>query len=143
MLAQSTSPTSVKIRLVEPHEGPVLQAIMRQRNVPLAEWVNWSLPIGPFWLLAVKDDLPIGCICVSPGHPVGRLEWLVVRDDIPYKDFACAIRDLGFGGMAMLKSQGSQLVACQVDQSETGWQRVLQRRGFIPTSPGTLYVGGL
>lgn len=142
MPVQLTSSTSVKIRLNRPEEGPILQAIMRQQNIPLAEWVDWSKPLGPFWLIA-ETDHPIGCINVNPGHPVGRLEWLVVRNDIPHKEFSCAIRDLGFGGMAMLKSQGSQLVACQVDQSETGWHRVLQRRGFTPTSPGTLYVGGL
>ena len=133
---------NAKIRWAKPDEGWIIQTILESRQVPLATWADWSKPIGPFWLI-LETDIPIGCINVNPGHPVGRLEWLVVRKNIPRRMYACAIRDLGFAGVEILRQQGSQMIACQIVEHEQGWQKVLQRRGFIQTEPGALYVGRL
>ena len=132
-----------EIRWAYPHEGPVLYDILKDQNVPLVDWVDWTQPLGPFWLLLIKGLNPVGCINVNPGTPVGRLEWLVVKKSVPKRQYAIAIRDLLYAGATILQSQGSQIVAGQICDHEKGWQRVLQRRKFFPTEPGTLYIGVL
>lgn len=130
------------IRWAYPHEGPIIQSILDNQNVALADQVNWLLPLGPYWLVYCDPD-PVGCINVNPGMPVGRLEWLTVRKDIPKRTYACAIRDLCYAGMAVLKQGGSQLVAGYVNDTDTSWKRVIERRGLIPTEHGTLYIRSL
>lgn len=131
-----------KIRWAYPHEGLVIQSILLNQNVALAKQVNWLLPLGPYWLLYCDPD-PVGCISVNPGMPVGRLEWLTVMKEVPKRIYACAIRDLCYAGMAILKGQGSQMVAGYVSEEYPGWERVIERRGLIPTEKGTLYMGRL
>ncbi len=137
-----TSLMNAKIRWALPHEGPVVQSILLNQNVALATQVNWLLPLGPYWLLYCTPD-PVGCINVNPGMPVGRLEWLTVRQDTPKRTYARAIRDLCYAGMAALKQQGSQLVAGYVAYQDKSWRKVIEKRGLIPVEDGTLYMRGL
>lgn len=142
MREPSISAMNDKIRWAYPHEGPVIQSILLNQNVALATQVNWLLPLGPYWLLYCDPD-PVGCINVNPGMPVGRLEWLTVMKELPRRYYACAIRDLCYAGMAILKGQGSQAVAGYVNDQDASWKRVIERRGLIPTEHGTLYMRGL
>lgn len=130
------------IRWAVAEEGPLIQSILLNQRVALAHQVNWNLPLGPYWLLYCTPH-PVGCINVNPGMPVGRLEWLTVRDDVPRRVYACAIRDLCYAGMAALKQQGSQVVAGYVADQDVTWKRVIERRGLIPVESGTLYMRGL
>lgn len=142
MQGQLISLMNDKIRWALPHEGPVVQAILLNRNVDLARQVNWLLPLGPYWLLYC-DPHPVGCINVNPGMPVGRLEWLTVIKELPKKKYAIAIRDLCYAGMASLQRTGSQAVAGYVSTHYPEWKRVIERRGLKPIEEGTLYMGGL
>ncbi len=136
----STFRMNAKIRWAQPHEGLVVQSILLNQNVELAHLVNWLLPLGPYWLLYSDPD-PVGCINVNPGMPVGRLEWLTVKKGLRKRDYACAIRDLCYAGMAILKSQGSQMVAGYVNDQDTSWKKIIEKRGLVPTEHGTLYRG--
>lgn len=142
MRDRSTLPLNDKIRWAWDYEGPVVQDILRSQNVALASQVNWLLPIGPYWLLYCDPD-PCGCINVNPGTPVGRLEWLTIRPSLTAKQYAIAIRDLCYAGMAVLKQGGSQLVAGQVSDDYPSWAKIIERRGLIPTDHGTLYIRSL
>jgi hypothetical protein len=142
MEGRSTSVMNDKIRWALPHEGLVVQSILLNQSVALAKQVNWLLPLGPYWLLYC-DPHPVGCINVNPGMPVGRLEWLTVLKELPRRQYACAIRDLCYAGMHILKSQGSQRVAGYVADHDAKWKRVIERRGLIPVEQGTLYMGVL
>ena len=141
-LDQSISVMNDKIRWALPHEGFFVQSILLNQNVALATQVDWSLPLGPYWLLYCTPD-PVGCINVNPGMPVGRLEWLTVRSDVSKRIYACAMRDLCYGGMAVLKQGGSQMVAGYVSDQYPGWKRVIERRSLVPIETGTLYMGRL
>ena len=131
-----------KIRWAYPHEGLVVQSILLNQSIALAKQVNWLLPIGPYWLLYCDPD-PVGCINVNPGMPVGRLEWLTVIKELPRRQYACAIRDLCYAGMGILKSQGSQRVVGYVADHDAKWKKVIERRGLVPVENGTLYMGVL
>lgn len=133
---------NAKIRWAQPHEGPLVQSILHNQNVALADQVNWNLPLGPYWLLYCDPD-PVGCIAVNPGMPVGRLEWLVVKKGLSRRQHALAIRTLCYAGMLVLKQQGSQLVAGYVADHMKGWKQVIERRGIVPEEHGTLYMGVL
>lgn len=142
MLGQSTSRMNSNIRWALPHEGLTVQAILLNQSVALAKQVNWLLPLGPYWLLYCNPE-PIGCINVNPGMPVGRLEWLTVVKGLPKRVYACAIRDLCYAGMAVLKQQGSQVVVGYVASHDAKWKRVIERRKLYPVEDGTLYMGYL
>lgn len=133
---------NANIRWAWDHEGPLVQSILLNQNVVLATQVNWRVPLGPYWLLYCDPD-PVGCINVNPGTPVGRLEWLTVRNDIPKRQYACAIRDLCYAGMMILKQGGSQQVAGYVSDQDASWKRVIERRNLKPVEHGTLYMGVL
>lgn len=136
---QLTFHMNAKIRWAQPHEGLAVQSILRNQSVALATQANWLLPLGPYWLLYC-DPNPVGCINVNPGMPVGRLEWLTVIKDLPKRKYACAIRDLCYAGIAVLKQGGSQLVSGYVADHDTKWKRVIERRGLFPVESGTLYM---
>lgn len=138
----STSPTNGKVRWAGPNEGPVVFTILDNQGVTLAHQVDWSRPLGPYWLLYCDPD-PLGCINVNPGTPVGRLEWLTVRKDTPKRAYACAIRDLCYAGMTVLRHGGSQFVAGYVNDQDVGWKKVIEKRHLVPTEHGTLYMGKL
>lgn len=133
---------NAKIRWALTHEGPVVREILANQGVTLANQVRWDLPLGPYWILFCAPD-PIGCINVNPGMPVGRLEWLTVKKEVPKRIYACAIRDLCYAGMSVLKQGGSQVVAGYVADHDASWKRVIERRDFYPIEHGTLYMGGL
>ena len=133
---------NAKIRWALPHEGIVVQSILLNQNVELAHQVNWLLPLGPYWLLYCDPD-PVGCVNVNPGMPVGRMEWLTVKKELPRRQYACVIRDLCYAGMHILKGQGSQVVVGYVSNDHKGWKKVIERRGLRPVEDGTLYMGGL
>lgn len=142
MRDRSISPTNDKIRWAWEYEGPVIRFILENQGVTLAHQVDWSHPLGPYWLLYC-DPHPLGCINVNPGTPVGRLEWLTVLKETPKRTYACAIRDLCYAGMAVLKYGGSQFVAGYVNDQDQSWKHVIERRGLVPTEHGTLYMGKL
>lgn len=133
---------NANIRWALPHEGPLVQSILANQNVALAYQVNWLLPLGPYWLVYCAPN-PVGCINVNPGMPVGRLEWLTVIKELPKRTYACAIRDLCYAGMSVLKQGGSQMVAGYVNDEDLSWKRIIEKRGLIPTEHGTLYIRGL
>ena len=129
----------ISIRWALDNEGLVVQDILASQNVDLAHQVDWSRPLGPYWLLAVVGE-PVGCINVNPGTPVGRLEWLTVRPTVPRSVYARACRDLCYAGIAVLRQGGSQLLASYVNDTDIGWKRVIERRKTIPIEHGTLYM---
>lgn len=139
---QSISRMNGKIRWAFDHEGLVIQSILLDQNVALANQVNWLLPLGPYWLLYCDPD-PVGCINVNPGTPVGRMEWLTVKKSVPKRKYACAIRDLCYAGMATLKQGGSQFVAGHVADYDMSWKKVIGKRGLQVVEHGTLYMGKL
>lgn len=142
MQDQSISRTNDKVRWANHDEGLVVQSILENQSAGLAQWADWTLPLGPYWLLYCDPD-PIGCINVNPGMPVGRMEWLCVKKETPRRVYACAIRDLCYAGMAVLKQGGSQYVAGYVADHETSWKNVIERRQLVPVEHGALYMGRL
>ena len=139
VLLTSVMSDKAVIRWAEVHEGPVVRSILQNQGVTLAYQVDWTRPLAPYWLLYCAP-LPIGCINVNPGQPVGRLEWLTVRKDVAKRVYACAIRDLCYAGMSALKQGGSQVVAGYVNDQDVSWKKVIERRGLVPVEHGTLYM---
>ncbi len=130
------------IRWAYPYEGPLIQSILQSQNVALADMADWTLPLGPYWLVAVLDE-PVGCVMVNPGQPVGRMEWLTVIPTLGKKQYATTIRDLCYAGLNTLKSQGSQFVAGYVSDTYEGWKQIIENRGLEAHEAGTLYLGRL
>lgn len=140
MQEQLISPMNAKVRWAWEHEGPTVQAILEDQKVDLARQVNWLLPLGPYWLLYCDPD-PVACLMVNPGTPVGRLEWLTVIRSVSKRKRAIAIRELMFAGGNILKYGGSQVVVGYLADHETGWKKVVEKRGGFPVEHGTLYMG--
>ncbi len=130
---------AIRVRFAGPDEGPVIYSILKSQHVTLADVADWAQDIGPYWLL-VETDRPLGCIMVNPGRPVGRLEWLTVRPDVPKKQYAVACRDLCYAGFEVLAKGGSQFMACYIADHDQSWKQITERRGCMPVEHGTLMM---
>jgi len=45
--------------------------------------------------------------------------------------------------MQALSEHGSQVVTSMVDEAEPAWMQVVQRRGAVPMTTGTLFIKGI
>ena len=128
------------IRWAYPNEGSLIQSILQSDQNALAGLVDWSLPLGPFWLVAFLGMEPVGCINVHQGHPIGRMEYLIVNPHLAKRQKAILSRDLCYAGIAVPKQGGSQMLATYINDTDIGWKHVIERRHSIPMDHGTLYM---
>lgn len=126
------------IRWARPHEGLLVRSLLKSNRLLVADELDWTQPLGPFWLLAIQEQ-PIGCLMVNPGTPVGRMDLMAVRRDVSHRVRAQAVHDLCYAGAAVLRTNGSQMVmsGCALDNPK--WKQVLQKRKFVFTE--TIEIG--
>lgn len=125
------------IRMAHPHEGPVIHDILASQSVTLATQADWTKQIGHYWLVA-ETTHPVGCLCVHPGQPMGRLEWLTVKPDVPKRLYTLICRDLCYAGLNTLRTMGSQLAAGYIANHDASWRFIAERRGWERGEAGRL-----
>lgn len=128
--------SKVHIRLARQDDGALLQRLVAQSYGPSWEWVDWS-DAYPYWLIGEVDGTPEGCVMASPGRPFGRVECLCANPALPVKTRAILLRNLGFAGVACCRQQGSQAVWSNFESTDTSWQGIAQKRGWMPVGSGT------
>lgn len=127
------------IRVAQPHEGSVVQALCVANKDKIADWLDWTKPLGLNWLIA-ELDRPVGCIMVNYGAPIGRISFLIVPPGLSHRQRALVVRDLSLAGCEALHRHGSQVAAIMTAEDTKSWARVVQRRGSVALATGTLYL---
>lgn len=128
----------VEIRLAVNEAGPAIALVLKENGIEL-EGADWS-KVYPAWLIATVDEHVIGCCQVLPSRPVGYLEFLLVRPDVPFKLKAIAIRKLLIQGFATLHINGCQYVGGVVSDSNEKFANVLENLNFKKTFGADVYV---
>lgn len=139
-MAQAVLSTSgqVHVRACYNAEGPQLAILARRAGFILPD-LDWSL-VSPYWLVAEHQRRLIGAIQLCPSVPIARLEMLCLDPELSHRLKALAVKKLLIHGCAALARAGAQYVSGLVDVGLPGYEQVLQRRGAIKQSHGTLYL---
>ena len=98
--------------------------------------IDWT-DLFPFWLAAKDNDAMLGAIQVTPGKPIGRLELLCVKQDLPHQQRGEVIKALIETGTEVLRGQGSYVVTGMVSHEDKGFKRAYKKRGWRPVLVGT------
>lgn len=128
----------VEIRLAVNEAGPLIALTLKENGIVL-EGADWS-KVFPHWLIATVDDDVIGCVQVLPSKPVGYLEFLSIRPEVPFKFRAIAIRKLMLQGFATLHLNGCAYVGATVAVQNFKFANVVEKMGAVKTYSGDLYV---
>ena len=139
MTATRTIP-QVTLRLAAPTDGPLIHELFLASGKWEIPAVDWSQDIGPYWLIGEMQGIPLGCIMVRPGRPLGSLEFLCVRTVVPHKTKGLLVRTLCYAGLESLKRTGAQLCSFVLHPGQDGWEKVLSRRRGVKWFQGSVYL---
>lgn len=128
----------VEIRVAVNAAGPLVAKVLKENGIVLehADWGN----IFPHWLIATVDEHVVGCCQVLIAKPVGYVEFLLVRPDVPFKLRAVALRKLILSSMGQLNHFGCQYVGGVVATKNFKFANVLEKLNFVKTYQAELYV---
>ena len=101
--------------------------------------IDWT-DLGSYWLVAENGVGIVGCLQVLPGKPIGRLEFLVVDEELTHRERATISRDLSIQGYATLKLAGAQAASNLVDFKNKSLKRILKRRGARVMASGNMFI---
>ena len=85
--------------------------------------LDWSTA-APFWLMAEMEGKVVGAIQLSPGRPIGRLEYLFLNDSIGQRSRALTVRGLTTLGTTILARAGAQIVCGMIQDGQDGFAEV-------------------
>lgn len=114
-------------RLVEPADCDRLQALAISNNFDLD--LDWS-GASPYWLIAEMGGEMVGAIQLSPGNPIGRMEFLFVEKSMRKRSRALTVRGLTTLGATILAKGGAQIVCGMIDEEQDSFAKVAERRGW-------------
>lgn len=118
---------AVNIRLAENADGATIEKLSREGGFNV-DGLDWS-DIYPHWLVAENGNGIIGCIQVSLGKPIGRLEMMCIDSDLTHRERAMTVKHLALSGAATLKKYGGQVMMIVVPFEMKSWKKVLKKRG--------------
>lgn len=123
------NPQTICYRLAEDHEGPVLGDLFRRSGGN--DWgADWTRGVYPYWM--VTDTVPIvGAVCVMPGKPFGRVEYLLTDPELPLRWKAIIVRDLCYAGLHLLKRHGGQFALSQIENAHATFLPAILKRGAV------------
>lgn len=125
------------IRLAQPDEGVVVQAIYEQGGGPSAPWLDWS-EVYPFWLIGELNGVPSGIIMAMPGKPFGRVDFLYTLPTLSNRDKATLSRDLCYAAHDACRTFGSSAMVSVIADTDPTWHEIAVRRGWHPVCHGSL-----
>lgn len=128
----------VEIRLAVNEAGPAIAEVLKENGIVLdaADWTK----VFPHWLIATVDEHVIGCCQVLVSKPVGYVEFMLVRKDVPFKLKVVAIRKLIIQSMATLQAAGCSYVGGVVATKNFKFANVIEKLNFVKTYQADMYV---
>lgn len=141
----STSPTNgsriITCRLAKDNEGELVHSLIQCSVGSIWDWIDWTQSIGASWIIGEVNGIPQGCIQVSPGFPLGRVDMLSINPHLPKRYRALLARDLGYAAWNVCRHAGSQGIMSMIEaSSENDWLVIAIKRGYVPYGQGTFLV---
>lgn len=131
--------TVIACRLAYPDEGPLVKALFTKYYEEPCDWLEFSNPF-PHWILAEQNGEPVGMAMLGIGNPFGWIEFLMVdptASEITKGRVVSAIETYAYDA---LKAFGVSGALCSVSNKKLDFQRIVERRGFVPHGPCTIYL---
>jgi len=116
-----------------------VEAIVRQTWK--VEGLDFS-EVHPHWLIAESDGEPIGVCQVLLGKPVGRVEFLCVRDDVPDMTRGRAMKALYRTATETIRKYGGTIASGMVAFSNKPVKKWLKKRGAHVFDSGNILMWG-
>lgn len=123
----------VQLRLAENADGEAIAEIMADNGFVM-HGTDWS-EISPNWLVAETDGLVIASCMILLAKPVSFVEFLYVRNSVPFKLRAIAVKKLIEQCETTIRLSGAQFIGGIVDAENANWQGVLEKIGFQQGQP--------
>ena len=109
-------------------DGPIVQALVADSGYDYLRDLDWSR-VSPWWLIAILDGKPAGCIQIAASLPIGRMEYLCIRRMLSHRDRAKVAHALSWRAMAYLRGMGCGMVQGIVGAPYEGWVKRMVKRG--------------
>lgn len=126
----------VRVRFARDSEGMAIAQMVHGSHaaVPNAGWDQ----VYPYWMVATKDDEPIGCVQICYSLPIARMEFLSFVPGLPYRTRALAVKALLSLATLTLKETGAQAVAGCLGFEQRGFKEILKAEGCITLMSGNI-----
>ena len=128
---------SLTIRVARNGDGETIKNILAKARFNDLDALKWD-NIYPYWLVAERDGLIVGCLQMAPARPVGWLEYLGVEQEISLRDRSYVVRRLLETGYKMLKVHGANRVIGFIPFEERMYKRILKRNGLRVVASGNM-----
>ena len=130
--------SSIEIRVAENSDAAAIERLSKAGGFAVDD-LDWS-DIYPYWLVAENGAGVIGCIQVSLGKPIGRLEMLNVNTDLTHRERAMTVKKLVLGGSATLKKSGAQIAMGAVPFELKSYKKLLKKRGAVVVGRANIMI---
>ena len=128
----------IDIRLAQNDDGATIERLSKAGGFNVDD-LDWS-DIYPHWLVAENGKGIIGCIQVSLGKPIGRLEMLGIDPELTHRERAMTAKHLVSSGSATLKKGGAQVSMSVVSFGLKSFKKVMKKRGAIVACQGNVMI---
>lgn len=136
---QSTVASKVTVRPALPTEGALIKDLFTRCVEAPCEWMVFE-DVYPHWLIGEVDGVPSGIVMVGFGRPFGWIECLMVLPTLSEIQKAKVTTLMGDAAYDVLRLYGAQGAVCSVSDTTPNFQRIVQRRGFVPMGHGSVYL---
>lgn len=131
--------TVIACRLAYPDEGPLVKTLFTKYYEEPCDWLTFSNPF-PHWILAEQNGGPIGMAMLGIGNPFGWIEFLMVDQACSETTKGRVVSSIEAYAYDALKAFGVSGALCTVSNKDLDFQRVVERRGYVPHGAGTVYL---
>lgn len=125
------------IRLARNGDGETIKNILARAGFGGLDSMRWD-NIYPYWLVAERDGLILGCLQMAPSRPVAWLEYLGVEQEISLRDRTKVVRQLLQQGGESMKLHGANRVIGFIPFKERMYKKILKRNGLRVVASGNM-----
>lgn len=131
--------TVIACRLAYPDEGPLVKALFTKYYEEPCDWLEFSNPF-PHWIIAEQNGEPVGMAMLGIGNPFGWLEFMMIDPTLSRITRGRVFSSLEAHAYDALKAFGVSGILSTVSDAKPNMQQIVQRRGFVPHGPCTIYL---
>ena len=132
------------VRIIQQEEWRQLEALAADNDFVFDDYaIDWSESF-PYWLGAFNQGgFLVGAINIAPGRPIGRMECLFLHTELSNSQRGLASKGLTDLGTALLRDNGSQIVAGMIQDGEESFSKVASKRGWGELCHSTMFARGV
>ena len=131
----------ITIRMAKNDEGDVIGDLVL-RGCGFGAFDGWDIDwsdIEPYWFVAEAAGVPLGCVQVCPGKPIGRVEMLSVEPALTKREAGLVTKVLIGQAIMTARLYGGQGLSGVIFDENADFKQVAEHRGWFDGGGGHLY----